>query len=348
MILNRILLTIILLLTAIVNLSGESPQEILTKVDDLIKEEVTLWCKDKISYPPEKVVIRVFKKEKETEIWSADSSSDALILIKTLPVCAIDSEPGPKLRQGDGKTPEGFYYGSFGYYSTYFWMWMNLERDEVEKPGVVGEGSCFKICLDYPNRLDRNRSSKHGYNNPGSGICLHGNCVTAGCVSYENPDFLPVFAFARHHDEEKYGKIQVHIFPFRFENYNQEQRKNLAQEYLHSAKFNESSLLDFWSGLEVGYALFNRSPDPIIINTNGRVLKSGYYSYTVFMIKNWLKERELYSGALDNYHSIDFTEAIKKFQESNDLKADGIAGPQTLKKFCELGLNTDITYQFGM
>ena len=98
---------------------------------------------------------------------------------------------------------------------------------------------------------------------PGGEICLHGNCVSAGCASFKNADFLPVFAFARHHDTKKFGKLQLHIFPFRFEKLSDADKSALAEKYPYNDAWGKQKLLQFWANLKEGYDKFNSNPNPL-------------------------------------------------------------------------------------
>ena len=53
------------------------------------------------------IYIRIFKAESELELWVADG--DRFVLFRTYPICAFSGELGPKLREGDRQSPEGFY-----------------------------------------------------------------------------------------------------------------------------------------------------------------------------------------------------------------------------------------------
>lgn len=245
--------------------AGQPPRSasaILTAIDALIAKESGAWCQAAgLEWPPSATLLRVFKKEMELEIWAKNKDQDRMVLVRTLPVCAMDSEPGPKLAQGDGKTPEGYYTPEFGYGSSHGWMWIDLT--EVDRYGEVGRGSSFKMCIDYPNSLDRKRSTSAGKKSPGGEICLHGNCVTAGCVSLVNRDFLPVFSFSRHHDVALEGPLQLHIYPFRFDQLPETARLKLAKRWTHSSSLDSASLLAFWANLEEGFRLFEASPGPL-------------------------------------------------------------------------------------
>jgi len=192
---------------------------ILTRIEEIAGHNFAQWCAEAgVTYPPQAVLMRAFKKERAFEIWAGDSG-DHLERIATLPICAADFAPGPKLREGDGKTPEGVYHPEPLYWSRYDFMWMKLLPEAIDDYGASGDGSAFRLCVEYPTRQDRDRAAGIGNKNPGSAICLHGNCVSAGCLSFTNRDFVAVFAFAMHHRKAKYGALQLHIFPFRFEDH---------------------------------------------------------------------------------------------------------------------------------
>ncbi|MEO1332473.1 MAG: L,D-transpeptidase family protein [Myxococcota bacterium] len=192
-----------------------TPQAIHDRIEELAGHQFAAWSKDAdVDYPPERVELRVFKTERELEIWAANGD-DALKPVARLDVCALDDQPGTKLRQGDGKTPEGRFRAHALYPSRYYWMWMKLDPESIDEPGRPGTGSAFRLCLDYPRKEDRARSRAKGFANPGGGICLHGNCVSDGCVSFTNRDFLAVFAFAMHHDRKRHGPMVVDILPSR-------------------------------------------------------------------------------------------------------------------------------------
>jgi len=235
-----------------------TPDGILTAVDAVVSTEDKAWCDAAgLRWPPDAAVLRVFKKEREAELWGMNAGHKKMALIKTLPVCAMDFEPGPKLREGDGKTPEGFYRPSFEYGSKFWFMWMDLAKPDDK--GEVGKGSSFKMCTEYPNKADKARSASLGIRKPGSEICIHGNCVSIGCASFKNRDFLHVFSFSRHHDAKENGPFQVHIFPFRFQDVPADERSRAAS----LSPLGKERLLLFWKDLERGYDLFNKDPRPL-------------------------------------------------------------------------------------
>jgi murein L,D-transpeptidase YafK len=239
-----------------------SPEEILRAVDASVSADHKDWCEAAgLRWPPEAVVLRIFKKEREAELWGMNAGQKRMSLIKTLPVCAMDFEPGPKLREGDKKTPEGFYRPAFEYGSKFWFMWLDPARPD--DAGEVGKGYSFKLCTEYPNKADTARSKAAGMKEPGSEICIHGNCVSVGCASFKNRDFLHVYSFSRHHDAAAHGPPQVHIFPFRFDRVSAAERSSPPDSFVHLSVFPKQSLLRFWENLEQGFALFNKDPNPL-------------------------------------------------------------------------------------
>lgn len=60
--------------------------------------------------------------------------------------------------------------------------------------------------------------------------------------------------------------------------------------------------------------------------------KIGSRGSEVKAIQEKLKERGIYTGSIDGIYGKGTSDAVKKFQKQQGLTADGVAGPQTLKK----------------
>jgi len=237
---------------------------IKARLQKLVGNSLNKICdKEGIDYPPKFILFRTFKLEEEFEIWGANKRTDSLHLLLTLPICSMDFEPGPKLERGDGKTPEGFYNSSIMYGSQADFMWIKLNNKDIDTFGSVGKGSSFKMCLDYPNRFDWQQTKKiKKHSDPGSAICIHGNCVSIGCLSFENGNYLPLFLFALGHNQNKYGKIKIHIFPFRF-------TEKLKKEYAKTGNtISEKQMLSFWDNLEEAYNLFEEKRKALKISVS--------------------------------------------------------------------------------
>ncbi|MBI4646553.1 MAG: hypothetical protein HY738_08160 [Bacteroidia bacterium] len=214
----------------------KSPEFIKNRIEALIGTSVKKWTEAAgVIYPLSCVLFRAFKQEKEFEIW-------------------VDDAPGPKLAQNDLKTPEGFYTCDISNSSTNWWMWMKLTTENVDDTGEVSNGSCFKLCCNYPNQSDLARTRKYSSKKSAGGeICVHGNCVTAGCISFKNRAFLPVYLMATKHNSARYGPVPLHIFPFRF---SEEMKEKFESSY---PPIDSTYLRSFWNNLEEGFELFNKT-----------------------------------------------------------------------------------------
>jgi len=244
---------------------------IKARLQKLVGRSLKEICiKEGLNYPPKFVLFRTFKMEKQFEVWGANKRTDSLHLLLSLPICAMDFEPGPKLEEGDGKTPEGYYNSSIMYGSRADFMWIKLNNNDIDTYGSVGTGSSFKMCLDYPNKFDWQQTRKiKKHTAPGSAICIHGNCVSIGCLSFKNENYLPLFLFALGHDQKKYGKIKIHIYPFRFS-------ENLKKKYAKTGNtITEKQMLSFWNNLEEGYNMFEQNRKALKISVS-----STKYSYS--------------------------------------------------------------------
>ena len=61
------------------------------------------------------------------------------------------------------------------------------------------------------------------------------------------------------------------------------------------------------------------------------LLEEGQSGYEVERVQKALKDAGLYSGPIDGEFTPELTEALKKFQDQQQLEPDGVAGPRTLK-----------------
>ena len=140
-----------------------------------------------LSYPPDEVYLRMFKEDRQLELWVGQGGKP-LVLLSTYPVCAASGELGPKRMEGDLQVPEGFYEVS-QFHST----------------------SNYHLALkvSYPNASDRARSDAR---HPGGLIYLHGGCASIGCIAIENEPVEEVYLLAL---DAKVRSIPFHIFPFR-------------------------------------------------------------------------------------------------------------------------------------
>jgi murein L,D-transpeptidase YafK len=176
------------------------------------------------------VFIRIFKQTHELELWV--KSGERFALYKAFPVCNWSGSLGPKLQEGDGQSPEGFY---------------SVAR------GQMNPASRYHLSfnLGFPNAYDRAQGRT------GSFLMVHGNCVSIGCYAMTDEGIEEIWLIADEALKAGQSRFDVHVFPFR-----------LTDEAL--ALQSASPWLPFWQGLKRGYDAFEgtRAP-PVVTVANG-------------------------------------------------------------------------------
>ncbi len=173
------------------------------------------------------VFVRIFKQERVLELWL--KKGETFSLFKAYPICSYSGKLGPKLREGDQQSPEGFYYVT---------------------PSRLNPNSAYHLSfnLGFPNIYDRS----HGRS--GSYLMVHGNCVSIGCYAMTDPGIEEIYLIAEAALKNGQRYFRTHIFPFRMN------EANMAA--VEGAKW-----IDFWRELKPGYDAFeqDRIPPNIIV-----------------------------------------------------------------------------------
>jgi murein L,D-transpeptidase YafK len=195
-----------------------------------------------LPYPPEGIFLRVFKKEQLLELWGTGTPPGPHRLVRVYPITAISGKPGPKRREDDGQTPEGFY---------------RIAR--------FNPASKFHLSLglNYPNRSDRILGDKSAL---GRDIFIHGGWVTMGCVPITDDLIKELYVIAVAARANGQEQIPVHIFPRRLD--------AAGLRTLEEGAGEDQSLLYFWKNLMVGYNLFEttRMLPVVSVAPDGRYL----------------------------------------------------------------------------
>jgi len=178
------------------------------------------------------VFIRVFKQEGELEVWV--KGKDSFKLFNTYPICNFGfGGLGPKLAEGDGKAPEGFYY---------------------VKANQLNPNSSYHLSfnLGYPNAYDR------AHKRTGTALMVHGNCVSVGCYAMTDAKIEEIYTIVNAALVGGQDYFRVHVFPFKMTETNLSQHK-------------KSSWFSFWTNLKEGYDLFyeNNYNPPNVTVSNG-------------------------------------------------------------------------------
>ncbi len=135
------------------------------------------------------VFIRAVKEENLLELWVKPEQGERYVLFKRYPVAAWSGELGPKMKEGDGQTPEGFY--------------------EV-KIGALNPRSNYHLSFNigYPNAYDCAQGRT------GSFIMIHGSDVSIGCLAMTDPGIEEIYTMVDAAQKNGQKSIPVQIYPF--------------------------------------------------------------------------------------------------------------------------------------
>jgi murein L,D-transpeptidase YafK len=194
-----------------------TPEEIEAKRLALL--DLPTLMKEKNMRKGAPVFIRAFKEERELEVFlqNKDGAFEH-------PIAAASGDLGPKIQEGDGQVPEGFYFSS----------------QQSMKPD-----SAFHLAFNigYPNAYDR----AHG--RTGSYIMVHGSNVSIGCLAMTDEKIEEIYGLCQAALDAGQPFFRVHVFPFRMT----EQRMQKAASSEH---------YDFWKNLKTGYDIFENTRVP--------------------------------------------------------------------------------------
>ena len=168
------------------------------------------------------IFIRAFKEERELELWV--QKGETFTLFRKYHVAGISGEAGPKLRQGDGQIPEGFYFVT---------------------PGQMNPQSNFHLSFNigYPNQYDRL------HERTGDFIMVHGSDVSVGCLAMTDEKIEEIYTLAHAAFQGGQKFFRVHLFPF-----------HLTDAKL--ALWKENHWHSFWENLRGGYQWFEEKKVP--------------------------------------------------------------------------------------
>ncbi len=175
------------------------------------------------------VMIRIFKLESELELWMR--KGDAYELAATYPICHWTGSLGPKLREGDRQSPEGFY---------------TIGARQMRHRGRWQQA----FNLGFPNLHDAT------LRRTGSYILVHGGCSSTGCYAMTEEAQREIYRLAAASLGRGQARFQVHIFPFRMTDANIE-------------RFAAHPWAGFWRDLKAGYDAFEQTRRPPSLNVCG-------------------------------------------------------------------------------
>ncbi len=170
------------------------------------------------------VFIRGFKEEDQLELFVRNRATGKFDLFRTYPVAAASGTLGPKLAQGDGQVPEGFYF---------------------VPPSAMKPDSQFHLAFNigFPNEYDR------AHRRTGSAIMVHGNRVSIGCLAMTDGKIEEIYTLCAAALDGGQPYFRVHIFPFR-----------MTGGRLQKAAGDSNE--GFWRNLKQGYDHFEKDRVP--------------------------------------------------------------------------------------
>ena len=174
------------------------------------------------------VYIRIFKESSELELWMRDHIGGRYRLFSTYRIANYGGgRLGPKLKQGDGIAPEGFYH-------------VGVKQ--------LNPQSNFHLAFNvgYPNTFDTS------WGRSGDFIMVLRNVVSVGCFAMTDAQIEIIYLLVEAALRARQDEFQVHIFPFR-----------MTKERLEKEKENEWH--GFWTNLKEGYDLFEREKVPPLV-----------------------------------------------------------------------------------
>lgn len=162
------------------------------------------------------VFMRIFKEERMLELWV--QAGTAFRLFRSYPICNYSGDLGPKLREGDRQSPEGFYFVG---------------------ASAMNPNSSYHLSfnLGFPNAYDREQGRTGSY------LMVHGDCLSIGCYAMTDPAIEEIYLAAEAALAAGQPFFRVHAFPFRMT----AARMRAAEDVRWEA---------FWANLKTGYDAF--------------------------------------------------------------------------------------------
>jgi len=160
--------------------------------------------------------IRIFKNEKKLEVWLRKGLT--YTLFKSYTICHHSGDLGPKIKEGDKQSPEGFY---------------TVDASQLNPNSDYH----LSFNLGFPNEYDKS------HNRTGSLLMVHGRCSSVGCFAMSDFRMDEIYAIVESAIISGQHQVPIHIFPFRM---------TQANMTAHGS----SKWLPFWKNIKEGYDHF--------------------------------------------------------------------------------------------
>ncbi|WP_410016285.1 peptidoglycan meso-diaminopimelic acid protein amidase [Sodalis sp. C49] len=168
------------------------------------------------------VFIQIFKEERTLELYA--KMGNEYRMLGSYRICNFSGGLGPKRREGDFKSPEGFY--------------------SITNRNLNPNSHYYRaINIGFPNAYDQSQ----GYS--GAMLMIHGDCRSIGCYAMTDGYIAEIYHYVEAALQNGQAQVNIHIFPFR-----------MTEANLQRHRF--STYYPFWRSLEPGYAYFARYHQP--------------------------------------------------------------------------------------
>jgi murein L,D-transpeptidase YafK len=208
--------------------------------------------------------VRIFKKEGELELWLKVNGRYSLY--RTFPICKWSGRLGPKVKEADYQSPEGFYSVS---------------------TRQLNPHSNYHLAFNvgYPNAFDRQNGHTGGL------VMVHGNCKSVGCFAMTDKGIDEIYGFVAAALSAGQHEVPVHIFPFRMTD------AAIAHETGGGGGFlsffstdsgnNSAQWAGFWRNLKEGYDMFHETGEPPVAFACGDHYAFGSQGASCKRIAGW-------------------------------------------------------------
>jgi len=185
-------------------------------------EQVPLSQLDKQQLLGSPVYIQIFKQERVLELYA--KMQDQFRLIGAYKICDFSGGLGNKRREGDFKSPEGFY--------------------SIDIHHLKPNSKFYRaINIGFPNDYDR----AQGYS--GNYLMIHGNCLSIGCYAMTDSQMAAIYSYVQAAFDNGQRNVEISIYPFRMTEANMQSHRN-------------STYINFWRQLQPGYLYFEKYHQP--------------------------------------------------------------------------------------
>lgn len=248
------------------------------------------------------VYLRLFKHERALEVWL--KSGSGYKLFRRYDICKYSGVLGPKLLEGDGQAPEGFYH-----VPVEDLLWQSTKWPEA-------------LNLNFPNVFDAQQGRTGSY------LLIHGGCSSKGCFALENGPMSELFAQVKLAARAGQTIFPIHIFPFRFG------EKNWAM-------FNKHRWSGFWKSLQPAYDYFNKHrllPGLTVCASGYNVLQYRHMQHNERAVLGaCITPLPLMSLSGKELAKLDWVDALKKrYKTARFRRARAAGGAPKIKVLCNL------------